>query len=75
MKKIILLISILATVYAGLYSQTRDSVGRPPATTSPQQQPTIPQRQAAGFELSDYGVDFQIDPRLIVTMAALEAAG
>jgi hypothetical protein len=75
MKKIILLISILATVYPGVYSQSRDSVGSPPATTPQQQRPTIPQRQAAGFELSDYGVDFQIEPRLIVMMAALEAAG
>lgn len=32
-------------------------------------------RQPASFELSDYGVSFQTEPRLIVMMAALEAAG
>src|SRR5215204_5435997 len=36
---------------------------------------TVPQRQAAPFEVSEYGVDFQADSRLIVVMAALEAAG
>lgn len=33
------------------------------------------QRQPAGFELSEYGVRFQSEPRLIIMMAALEAAG
>lgn len=33
------------------------------------------QRQPAGFELSEYGVTFQSEPRLIIMMAALEAAG
>lgn len=33
------------------------------------------QRQGATFEVSEYGVDFQADQRLIVVMAALEAAG
>lgn len=33
------------------------------------------QPEAAGFDLSEYGVSFQIEPRLIVMMAALEAAG
>ena len=81
MKKIIAIISLLAATCAAVYSQTpatgqsRDSVGRPPATTPQQQRPTIPQRQGAGFDLSDYGVDFQVEPRLIVMMAALEAAG
>jgi len=36
---------------------------------------TVQQRPAASFEISEYGVDFQADPRLIVVMAALEAAG
>jgi hypothetical protein len=33
------------------------------------------QRPSAAFEISDYGVDFHADQRLIVVMAALEAAG
>ncbi len=36
---------------------------------------TVPQRPGATFEVSEYGVDFQADQRLIVVMAALEAAG
>ena len=35
----------------------------------------VQQRPHASFEVSEYGVDFQADPRLIVVMAALEAAG
>ena len=35
----------------------------------------VQQRKGASFELSEYGVDFQADQRLIVVMAALEAAG
>ena len=34
-----------------------------------------PQRSGAAFEIAEYGVEFQADPRLIVVMAALEAAG
>ena len=36
---------------------------------------TVPQRQGASFEVSEYGVDIQADQRLIVVMAALDAAG
>jgi hypothetical protein len=36
---------------------------------------TVQQRQGASFEVSEYGVDFQADPRLIVMMAALDVAG
>jgi hypothetical protein len=35
----------------------------------------VQQRQTATFEVSEYGVDFQSDPRLIVVMAALDLAG
>jgi hypothetical protein len=38
------------------------------------QQP-VQQRPGATFEVSEYGVDFQADPRLITVMAALDAAG
>ncbi len=38
------------------------------------QQP-VQQRPGASFEVSEYGVDFQADPRLITVMAALETAG
>jgi tetratricopeptide (TPR) repeat protein len=36
---------------------------------------TVQQRPAASFEVSEYGVTFQADQRLIIVMAALEAAG
>ena len=36
---------------------------------------TVQQRPGASFEVSEYGVDFQADQRLIVVMAALDAAG
>lgn len=42
---------------------------------SSQTQQTVQQRQGASFEVSEYGVDFQSDPRLIVMMAALDVAG
>lgn len=35
----------------------------------------VQQRPGATFEVSEYGVDFQADPRLIVMMAALDVAG
>jgi hypothetical protein len=42
---------------------------------SSQTSQTVQQRQGATFEVSEYGVDFQADPRLIVMMAALDVAG
>ena len=48
------------------FSQTTPSATRPG---------TPSQRGGAAFELREYGVEFQADPRLIVVMAALEAAG
>lgn len=47
-----------------------------PRTTTPQQQQTAQQQPAArGFDLMEYGVQIQPEPRLIVMMAALDAAG
>ena len=63
MKKVLLVI-LASIVSAGTIS---------PQTT--QQRPPVQQRPAASFEVSEYGVDFQSDPRLIIVMAALEAAG
>jgi len=49
----------------------------PTPTPAPQQQTPAPvqQRQGTPFEISEYGVDFLADQRLIVVMAALDAAG
>jgi hypothetical protein len=49
-----------------------------PQTTQPKQaQPQRPvqERPATPFEISDYGVQFEADPRLVIVMAALDAAG
>ena len=47
-----------------------------PGATQNQTKPTTPQqRDQTPFEVSEYGVDIQADPRLIIVMAALEAAG
>jgi hypothetical protein len=72
MKKIIFLTFIAALSCASVYSQTRP---QPAATPPPGQRAPVPQREATGFDLSEYGVAFQVEPRLIVVMAALEAAG
>jgi hypothetical protein len=47
---------------------------------TPKQQPAQPQRPVqerptTPFEISEYGVQFQADPRLVIVMAALDAAG
>src|SRR4051812_760543 len=45
-------------------------------TTTPRPNPTPAQtRPATAFELSDYGVQIQPDARVIIVMAALDAAG
>ena len=67
------LLTILATFLGSgvVFSQT--------TTPSPTPQPKAPpvQQRPSGpaFEVSEYGVDFQADQRLILVMAALEAAG
>ncbi len=77
MKQTILLTSLLLFSQAFLYSQTTPrpavaSQARPAASPTPVR---IPERQAMAFDLSEYGVRFQTEPRLIIMMAALEAAG
>ena len=46
-----------------------------PTPTAQQQTSSVAQRESVAFDLADYGVSFQTDPRLIIMMAALEAAG
>jgi hypothetical protein len=47
----------------------------PSPTPQPKPPASVQQRPGAIFEVSEYGVDFQADPRLILVMAALDAAG
>ncbi|MCU1266276.1 MAG: hypothetical protein JWM21_2594 [Acidobacteria bacterium] len=54
------------------------SIGLAAAQTAPAPKPAQPApaaRRDSTFNLADYGVAFQPDPRLIVVMAALDAAG
>lgn len=72
MKKILLLVVLSLPAGASLHAQT----GPGPTATPPRQQTAaVPSREATGFNLADYGVAFQTEPRLIIMMAALEAAG
>ena len=59
-----LLILLITVLSAGVVS-----------SQTAQPTPTVQQRPGASFEVSEYGVDFQADPRLIVMMAALDVAG
>ena len=71
MKQYLLIVFTLFYGGEAAYAQTVPAATpqRPGAQSQPQQ------RQPAPFDVSEYGVDFQADPRLIVVMAALEAAG
>jgi hypothetical protein len=59
-----LLILLITVLSAGVVSSQTSQTPQTPQ-----------QRQGASFEVSEYGVDFQADPRLIVMMAALDVAG
>ncbi|MCA1629038.1 MAG: hypothetical protein LC785_03210 [Acidobacteria bacterium] len=74
MKKFLFTVSILALTSARLPAQT------PAPSSNARQQPVQPQRQSArpataSFDLAEYGVQFSLQPRLVVVMAALDAAG
>jgi hypothetical protein len=72
MKQVLLI--VLATILGAtvVSPQTKQPPVQPP---SAQQQPPVQQRPATPFEVSEYGVQFEADPRLVVVMAALDAAG
>ena len=66
------LLIVLATI---LVSGVVSAQTTAPSPAPQRPRPPVQQRPAAPFEVSEYGVDFQADPRLILVMAALEAAG
>jgi hypothetical protein len=70
MKKLFAVIIPILLNFGIVFSQTTPSPSpqNPPA-------PQTRQRPKAAFDLAEFGVEFQTDPRLIVMMAALEAAG
>ncbi|HEY3580513.1 MAG TPA: hypothetical protein VGK82_08215 [Pyrinomonadaceae bacterium] len=71
MKQVLLI--VLATILSAtvVSPQTKPQ----PVSPSPAQQQPVQQRPATPFEISEYGVQFEADPRLIIVMAALEVAG
>lgn len=73
LKKYLLIVITVALSVGITYSQTKPTATAT-ATPKPVQQ-TRPENRDVPFNLSDYGATFQTDPRLIVVMAALSAAG
>ena len=67
MKKFLLITTTILCTSGIVFSQTT------PTPTPTQRRPQ--QRSSTPFQLAEYGIDVQADPRLIVVMAALEAAG
>ena len=68
------LLIVLATILGAtvVSPQTRP---QPTQQQPAQPQRPVQQRPATPFEVSEYGVQFESDPRLVVVMAALDAAG
>jgi hypothetical protein len=71
MKQSLLVVFALFLATGTTFTQTAPA-GTParPSAQSPMQK-----RPGTAFEVSEYGVGFQADPRLILVMAALDAAG
>ena len=72
MKKIVLSIALMVVSCATSLAQPK------PVTTYSRrstQGVSAPQRQQASFDMASYGVSFNVEPQLIIMMAALEAAG
>lgn len=81
MKKIIsitvllLVAGSIASLQAQPATASRPSASPTPTASQQPQRPAPNQLEPAAFDLSDFGVSFQTEPRLIIMMAALEAAG
>src|SRR5260221_8319621 len=66
---------ILSLIFAGTALAQPAASPSPTPVSSRPQRPLTQTQTAAPFELSEYGVSLQPDARLIIMMAALEAAG
>jgi hypothetical protein len=66
MKKIVLLSFLTLTAGVPILAQPKPG---------PPQAPQVSQRPSSAFDLATYGVSLDVEQRLIVVMAALEAAG
>jgi len=65
---------VLLALLGGGAALAQNKPATPPAG-KPAPSPAVQPRNSASFDLAEYGVSFQPDPRLIVVMAALDAAG
>src|SRR5215210_2866163 len=65
----------LLLLFTGSAATTLAQSATATPTAAPRTPQTQQQRTAPGFDLSEYGVRLQAEPRLIVMMAALDAAG
>src|SRR5882724_7485356 len=63
---------LLMTLGLLLGASLANSQTAPVRPSTPSQ---VQQRQVTTFEVGEYGVSFQADPRLIIVMSALDAAG
>ena len=78
MRQLSALLSALLLTQALAFGQTPAGTDKQtPARPAPTQAPAPAQQQAPArpLDLSDYGVHFALEPRLVVVMAALDAAG
>jgi hypothetical protein len=69
MRKQLFVIIALVALFCGVASAQNNQPSPKPTPQAAQARP------AAGFDLADFGVRIQPEPRLIVVMAALDAAG
>lgn len=72
MKNSVLSLFLMIVVCASAGAQQKPAT---PAAPAPAQRPPVAQRQPTTFDLATYGVTINVEPRLIIMMAALEAAG
>jgi hypothetical protein len=72
MKKTFLIVVLLVSSNAITLAQSKPAA---PPTSKPAASPAAQPRSSQPLNLAEYGVSFQPDPRLIVVMAALDAAG
>lgn len=70
-----LFLALLSASSSIVLAQNPQATPAAPQRTQQPQTPQARQQQAAGFDLSEYGVRIEPEPRLVVMMAALDAAG
>jgi hypothetical protein len=75
MKKFVLPVFLLFTFCASATSSSAQQRPVTPSSPAPGQRMQVAQRQPTSFDLATYGVTINVEPRLIIMMAALEAAG